>query len=877
MSVLQEILSWANGLPPWQSDAVARLLTRRTLTTKDVEDLYALLKTAHGISDPKGRTPKPLSADEIPVHSDARAHVELHAIKTMRNVNAIAENQRLEFEPSGLTVIYGDNGSGKSGYSRVLKRACRARDQAELIHPNANLPSRKTVNAEAAFEIAVNGEVREVHWTNGLAAPSELSTLTVFDSRCATHYLSHEDDFSYVPYGLSVFEGLAGVCSQFKGMLEDEQRTNTVDFAIFVPLRGSTAVGNLIDNLSAKTTEAQIDRLAVLSDDERTTHIRLEKSLRESNPAERARQVRVLATRIENLATTVADKTAVVGAESLKKLQNLADEFRIAQNASALAAMQFKEDQRLLPGTGGEAWRALFESARNFALESHPGQPFPTLGDQAQCPLCQQPLADGATRLVQFEAFVQRDAEKTAQRLRAALLAAYSPFIAQSMALGLDDVTFAEIERLDPQLAIDTRSYETALTARQLTVKEAVASHKWAWLETEPQPNNPASRLQVLSDHLNAEAETLEKAADEKVRAELESKNNELRARLQLSQMREAVSAAVTKLQRLETLTKCLSAIKTKGISTKASEMAERVVSAELADALNREFKFLAVHTLQVSLKSKADKGKALHKLRLELDPPRNPLEILSEGEQRAIAIGSFLAEVGLSGHAGGIILDDPVSSLDHRRREKLADRLAAEAGRRQVIIFTHDIYYLCLLIESAERRGIKIKTQSLTRTQNGCGVADSELPFEGLKTSARIGFLRSQHQMIGKLFKQGAEMEHRRQTIDAYVKLRMAWERAVEEILFKSVILRFRKGVETNRLAEVSVEDSDYAAISDGMTKCSNYAHDKALEVGISVPDPDELLADITALETWRNAVDQRGKVLQKKRKASFFTAKGS
>lgn len=128
---------------------------------------------------------------------------------------------------------------------------------------------------------------------------------------------------------------------------------------------------------------------------------------------------------------------------------------------------------------------------------------------------------------------------------------------------------------------------------------------------------------------------------------------------------------------------------------------------------------------------------------------------------------------------------------------------------------------------------------------------------------------------MIGKLFKFGEEAEHRRLTIDAYVKLRMAWERAVEEVLFKSVILRFRKGVETHRLAEVSVEDSDYAAISEGMTKCSNYTHDKALEGGVSVPDPEELLADINALETWRNSVDQRGKAVQKKRKAIHLTAK--
>jgi hypothetical protein len=127
MSILQELLIWANNLPQWQSDAVARVLVKQSLTAEDLDDIYALLKMAHGIPDPKGRKPKPLTADQIPAPVTASTHIELRAMKNLRHVNAIAENQHLPFGTVGMTVIYGDNGSGKSGYSRVLKRACRAR------------------------------------------------------------------------------------------------------------------------------------------------------------------------------------------------------------------------------------------------------------------------------------------------------------------------------------------------------------------------------------------------------------------------------------------------------------------------------------------------------------------------------------------------------------------------------------------------------------------------------------------------------------------------------------------------------------------------------------------------------------------------------
>lgn len=867
MSILQEILGWTQGLPAWQSDAVARLLAKQAHTADDLDDLFALLKVAHGIPDPKDRKPTPLTADQIPAPVKVATHVELRAMKNMRHVNAIAENQHLPFSATGMTVIYGDNGSGKSGYSRVLKRACRARDQMEAIHPNANLPMGKAGAPEAAFEIAVDNVAKDVHWTQGKAAPPELSSFAIFDSRCARAYLDSEDDFSYVPYGLDVFEGLAKVCKQLKASIDAEHAQSAADLTAFVPLQGETPVGKLIATLSAKTTKAQIDALATLTPEELAQHATLNNSLKENNPKEKANQLRLRARRVEAIATNATNKAGLVDQAVIAKLRALADSYRTAQAAAALAAKQFKEGENLLPGTGGEAWRELFDSARKFAVESHPDKEFPELGADAPCPLCQQPLAEGAPRLLRFEAFIQQEAEKTSQARRAGLYAEYKPFIANVLALNLDEVTNSEIELLDPQLAADTKAFEPALNARQEAIKAAVISHQWDGIDQALL--NPAGRLQALADKLNAEAETLEKASDEKARAALQKQFGELDARVRLSQVKDAVVTAVTRLSHQAKLTQCLSAVKTNAISLKAAELAEKVVSKELAEALNREFKALGVGTLRVSLQSRSDKGKALHKLKLELPQSRSPGDILSEGEQRAVAIGSFLAEVGLSGGTGGIVFDDPVSSLDHRRRERVAKRLAVEAAQRQVIVFTHDIYFLCLLAEETKLTGVPIVTQSLTRRAEGFGVADPELPFEGRSAGKRIGALKAQHQSIAKLHKDGEEQEHRKQTVNAYFRLRMTWERAVEEVLLREVILRFRKGVETQRLAGVMVEDDDYAQVNAGMIKCSNYAHDKALLGGVAVPDPDELLADIMALETWRTKIDKRSGETAKKRKA--------
>jgi energy-coupling factor transporter ATP-binding protein EcfA2 len=866
MSILQEILGWSKTIAPWQSDAIARLLAKQALDAQDLDDLFALLKAAHGIPDPEARTAKPLTEDQIPAPVKNSTHVALHAFKNLKNVNAIAPNVRVPIEPTGLTVIYGDNGSGKSGYSRVLKRACRARDQAEKILPNANIAGSKAGPPEADFEISIDGGiVKDVHWSFDKPAPAELSALAIFDSRCARAYLDQEDDFSYVPYGLDVFEGLVKACGDLKVKLDAEQAQYATDLTAFANLLGDTEVGKAIKNLSARTDPKHIEKLATVDEKEAARRAEIEKGLKESNPKERAAQIRTASKRIAAIAAAATTKGSLVDTAAIGRLRDLSDSYRVAKTAAELAAEKFKEGDKLLPGTGGEVWRELFDAARKFSTISHEGHVFPDLGVGSPCPLCQQPLEEGAGRLIRFESFIQEEAEKTAQARRRTLNAAYQPFISADLSLNLDEVTYEEIEALEKSLGSDARLFEKSLVERRDVVKNAVIENKWGEY---PILKNPDTRIKALADKLSVQADTLDKASDAKAREALVKEYAELNARTGLAEVKSAVLTAIERLARQAALTACGAALRTNAISSKSAEIAEKVVSVDLAQALNAEFKVLGVGSLSVALKSRGDKGKALHKLKLELPQSSSPGDILSEGEQRAIAIGSFLAEVRLGGGKGGIVFDDPVSSLDHRRRENVAARLTQEAIARQVIVFTHDIYFLNILAEKAASTNTPMATQSLNKRPQGFGVPEPELPFEGMPLTKRIGALKAMHQDVERAFKAGDEPAHHSLTIEAYFKLRMAWERAVEEVLLRNVVLRFRKGIETQRLAQVTVDDDDYKTVHQGMSKCSNYAHDKAMMGGVAVPDPVELLADIASLDDWRSKTEQRSIATGKARK---------
>lgn len=538
-----------------------------------------------------------------------------------------------------------------------------------------------------------------------------------------------------------------------------------------------------------------------------------------------------------------------------------------AKSAAELAANHFKEQGGLLQGTGGDAWRELFEAARKFAHLSHPGQDFKALDPESPCPLCQQPLNESAARIALFEEFIQQEAEKTSQARRREMVARYSPLTSCDLSIGMDEATAGEIHALSDQLVEKCREFERLLGERRNYLVEAVKSNNWS--DVPPSPANPAAELATLAEKIVQQALNHEQASDDTARAALQKQHAELEARILLSKVKDAVVTAILKLNHTAMLAKCILALRTTAISTKSSQISETVISKSLQDALNTEFKALGVSGLRVVLQSRSGRGKMLHKLKLELPQRRSPRDLLSEGEQRAIALASFLAEVGLSDSAGGVIFDDPVSSLDHRRRERVATRLVDEAKRRQVIVFTHDIYFLCILAEQADSTGVSALTQSISRRAEGFGVANPELPFEGKNTARRIASLKAHQQLVAKLFRNGEEDEHRKQTSDAYFHLRLTWERAVEEVLFRRVVLRFRKGIETQRLSEVMVNDEDYARVTEGMSKCSNYAHDKAMDGGVAVPEPDELLADIMSLDAWRAEIEKRSEVTKRSRKS--------
>src|ERR1700728_1087094 len=196
MATIDDVAEWEEPLPGWQGDTVRRLLHagNQPLTAQDYSEVLALAKAELGIaSPPENLKACPPAAGKFSGVPGTTAAVKLLSIEDVRDVNIIKSGQVQPFAESGLTVVYGNNGSGKSGYSRILKLACQARDKDERILPNVFATS-PTGTPTATINIKHEGVAQSITWKQGSTPDSVLTNVTVFDGRCARVITDHRNE-----------------------------------------------------------------------------------------------------------------------------------------------------------------------------------------------------------------------------------------------------------------------------------------------------------------------------------------------------------------------------------------------------------------------------------------------------------------------------------------------------------------------------------------------------------------------------------------------------------------------------------------------------------------------------------------------------------
>lgn len=181
-----------------------------------------------------------------------------------------------------------------------------------------------------------------------------------------------------------------------------------------------------------------------------------------------------------------------------------------------------------------------------------------------------------------------------------------------------------------------------------------------------------------------------------------ESELVELRDRLELGRAWEEIERRVTNSRRADKLD--ILARKIPSILRQVTELAksasDRMINRNFEQLFNEECD--ALRAPQLGLEFVGRRGEAQR--RKVTSGNHRPSKVLSEGEQKVIALADFLAEARLQGITAPIIFDDPVCSLDHRRVREVAGRVASLASEYQVVVFTHDILFTTSLLAHFEK-----------------------------------------------------------------------------------------------------------------------------------------------------------------------------
>ncbi len=849
MDVQEEIRTWLLKQQEWFQEAADRLINNGQLTTEDLSALVAMLKTAEGQKVTKHRTFANLTQS-----SHATKEIRLTCIEGVCGIENLGPRQPLDFGTGNLTVIYGNNGSGKSSYTRVLKKIS-GKPRAVDLKANVFLQPPQERKCQITYQL--NGVAHTTEWYVGNLPIEELKAIDIFDSDEANHYLNAESAATYIPAIVGLFEKLVAEIEKIRALLDTEQALLISALPTLPPVYQQCEISSVYKSLgnATQTTLAEIINWTTAQEQQLKD---LDERLKVQDPIALAKQKRATKAEVQQIITKLTQTSKEYGIDNLEAIRTLRKSSIDKRN---IAIEGGKVQASVLDGIGTPTWRAMWEAAREFSAIPYPNAPFPVTVD-ARCILCQQTLtAEAQKRLIDFETFVNNKLEgdaKTAEILYQSTLKQLSSAITEQQvhtlctAAGLSDEWknyLCKIWHNTSQSLLALQDHERAQQAQPVEdLKENL------------------DLLVTYRDSLEAQASQHDLDAQGFDRAKASKNKLDLEARKWVAEQKNAVLAEVERIKKYNAYDAWKGLTGSRSVSLKASEITTKVVTEAYVTRFNRELQCLGAPRIQVELvRTRTRNAQVLHQLRLKGVQNDKLQNVLSEGERRIISLAAFLADVSDKPVSAPFVFDDPISSLDNDFEWHVACRLVELAKSRQVLVLTHRLSLYGALEDVARKAGETWKDEHYRPMciEAYAGVAGHPTAQDvwNANTKKANNILLTRLDTARKAGEENGGMAYRALAQGICSDFRKLVERTVEEDLLNKVVLRHRRSVTTDgRLSgirEISAEDCKL--IDDLMTKYSCYEHSQSVEVAVLIPEEPELRTDIESLKTWRENLKVR------------------
>lgn|GEM_PF-1904852 len=212
----QEVIDALKKQKPWIQEAARRLLKNGTLSDNDVESFVEMIKNP---------APQVGSSGAYPAsESQTPSVLKIQSIGDVVGIDALGPRKPLDFGKNNLTVIYGANGSGKSGYARIITKACGASQSTEF---KPDVFEKAAASKECNFKYALKGNDKSVTWDANAGPIPDFDSVNVFDTDNGRLYLEKDNELSYEIPELTVFSKLVSVCQRVGEKLKAEKEKLT--------------------------------------------------------------------------------------------------------------------------------------------------------------------------------------------------------------------------------------------------------------------------------------------------------------------------------------------------------------------------------------------------------------------------------------------------------------------------------------------------------------------------------------------------------------------------------------------------------------------------------------------------------------------------
>jgi energy-coupling factor transporter ATP-binding protein EcfA2 len=724
-----ELLAWINQQHAWLRVAAERLVRTGEISDADITDFVEILKNppqAHIENQP----------DEAGVRRVVNvADLRLLSLGPVEGIDALNPRSPLSFGDGNLSVVYGNNGAGKSGYTRIISKAF-GKSHAGDLRGNVFEPAAERQMCHIKYSI--DGAEVEIDWTPPTSV-DELALIDIFDSTSGRIYLESETEAAYMPPELAMLGDLVNACGRVEAVLTAEERLLVSRLPAINPNYEGTMAAVGYGGIQHDWTEEKVAALVEWNEQLYNQLELLNSHLAVADPLAAADKLRGVKRQREGLANMIEQAVSQLAVEGFERSRSLFEE-AIDKRRIAREAAEALRSVSTIEGVGSDTWRAMWNAARDFSTtEAYPGIPFPSTGLGARCVFCQQDLDELAReRLTSFEDYISSQIENDAAAAEKALYDHLNGIVTRPTPENLQ--TAAQAAELDQGSSDLLEEVWGELESSLRPLSEGI------------RPESPVEPSQGLLDlieslrRLATEAEEqaveISKSADPEVTRSAETRKNELLAKKWVSEQAVAIREEVRRLKQVHDYQQWKRQTVTTGLSRKANELSQTLVTDAYVERFTSELRQLGANEISVELvKTGAERGRVRHSLRLRnavVDGARVS-EILSEGERRIISLAAFLADVTGRNTPSPFIFDDPISSLDQTWEEKTIDRLIRLSQDRQVIVFTHRLSLLGIISEKA---GDGLATVHIRREPWGTG-QPGDVPLFGKRPDRALTALK--------------------------------------------------------------------------------------------------------------------------------------